>query len=54
MAINPAFAGHGIFTEGSVTTVLKRYEQYQSPSGGNPHDSIDRFLIGPAGDIAPA
>ncbi len=45
MAINPAFAGHGIFTEGSVTTVLKRYEQYQSPSGGNPHDSIDRFIL---------
>jgi hypothetical protein len=45
MAINPAFLGHGIFTEGSVTNVLGRYANYQSPSGGSPQNSVDRFVL---------
>src|SRR5690348_5603487 len=45
MAINRAFLGHGIFSEGSVTTILGRYANYQSPAGGQPHDNIDRFIL---------
>jgi hypothetical protein len=45
MTIHKAFLGHGIFTEGSVTVVLGRYANYQSPNGGNPQDDVDRFIL---------
>jgi hypothetical protein len=45
MAINPAFLGHGIFSEGSVKIILSRYAQYQSQNGGQPQDNIDRLVM---------
>ncbi len=47
MAINPAFLGHGIFTEFSVTNALKRYTQYAPPGTVVPAgtDAIDRFIL---------
>jgi hypothetical protein len=45
MAINPAFLGHGIFTEFSVNNALKRFANYTSPNPANPPpaDNIDRL-----------
>jgi hypothetical protein len=47
MAINPAFLGHGMFTEFSVKKALKRFESYTSPNPANPPpvDGIDRFVF---------
>ena len=46
MAINPAFPGHGIFTELSVTNAINRYANYVSSNPANPQpaDNIDRFI----------
>ena len=46
MAINPAFLGHGLFTELSVTNAINRYATYVSSNPANPPpaDNIDRFI----------
>lgn len=46
MSINHAFLGHGLFTEWSVKTALKRYQGYVSADPGRapPKDDIDRFV----------
>lgn len=47
MTINPAFLGHTIFTEFSVTRTLTRYENYRAPAGSpppTPSQKIDRFI----------
>jgi len=46
MAINPAFLGHGLFTELSVTNAINRYATYVSSNPANPPPAgkIDRFI----------